>query len=283
MATAPPVVTSQPITALLWRYGDAETRLRETLAELYRELGRRGMNVGSTGNVSARTDDGMLITPSGVRVDTVAGERLVRCRFDGSYDGPLLPSSEWEMHAAIYRQAPKAQVIVHTHSDYATALACLGQPLPGFHYAVAEFGGDDIRCAPYATFGTPALADLAAEAINGRTACLLANHGMICHGRAADTALLAAIRLEGLARQYLIARTAGTCATAVARGDGGRTDPLPDLRHAVGRWGCRGVAPDGWRRGKHQRHGVRSPPASRSFTALHLPRRSMVMDLAATA
>jgi L-fuculose-phosphate aldolase len=210
LATAPPVVTSQPITALLWRYGDAETRLRETLAELYRELGRRGMNVGSTGNVSARTDGGMLITPSGVRVDTVSGERLVRCRFDGSYDGALLPSSEWEMHAAIYRQAPKAQVIVHTHSDYATALACLGLPLPGFHYAVAEFGSDDIRCAPYATFGTAALADLAAEAIAGRTACLLANHGMICHGRDADTALLAAVRLEGLARQYLIARTAGS-------------------------------------------------------------------------
>ena len=209
LATAPPLVTSQPITALLWRYGDAETRLRETLADLYRELGRRGMNVGSTGNVSARTEDGMLITPSGVRVDTVSGERLVSCGFDGSYDGPLLPSSEWEMHAAIYRQASNARVIVHTHSDYATALACLGLALPGFHYAVAEFGGDDIRCAPYATFGTAALADLAVEAIAGRTACLLANHGMICHGSDADKALLAAVRLEGLARQYLIARTAG--------------------------------------------------------------------------
>ena len=209
LATAPPLVTSQPITALLWRYGDAETRLRETLADLYRELGRRGMNVGSTGNVSARTEDGMLITPSGVRVDTVSGERLVSCGFDGSYDGPLLPSSEWEMHAAIYRQASNARVIVHTHSDYATALACLGLALPGFHYAVAEFGGDDIRCAPYATFGTAALADLAVEAIAGRTACLLANHGMICHRSDADKALLAAVRLEGLARQYLIARTAG--------------------------------------------------------------------------
>jgi L-fuculose-phosphate aldolase len=129
--------------------------------------------------------------------------------FDGRHAGPLAPSSEWEMHAAIYLADPAAMVIVHTHSDHATALACLNLPLPAFHYGVAEFGGEDVRCAPYATFGTPALARLAAEAIAGRTACLLANHGMICHASDADAALLAALRLETLARQYLIARAAG--------------------------------------------------------------------------
>jgi L-fuculose-phosphate aldolase len=114
------------------------------------------------------------------------------------------------MHAAIFRAAPEATVIVHTHSDYATALACLNLPLPGFHYDVAGFGGDDVRIAPYATFGTADLAQTAAAAIAGRTACLLANHGMICHGRDAAAALLAALRLEALCRQYLIARAAGT-------------------------------------------------------------------------
>ena len=99
--------------------------------------------------------------------------------------------------------------IVHTHSDAATALACLNEPLPAFHYMLAEFGGDDIRCAPYVTFGTPELAALAVEALRDRTACLLANHGMICHGPTPAAALLAAQRLEALARQYLLARGVG--------------------------------------------------------------------------
>ena len=185
------------------------------VATLYRELGARGLNVGSSGNVSARLPDGgpagMLITPTGVRGDTVRPDALVAMAFDGSlHDATgLAPSSEWEMHAAIYRAAPEAMVIVHSHADNATALACLDLPLPAFHYAVAEFGGEDVRCAPYATFGTAELARLAAAAIAGRTACLLANHGMICHGENVDAALLCALRLETLARQYLLALAAG--------------------------------------------------------------------------
>ena len=101
-------------------------------------------------------------------------------------------------------------VVVHTHADHATALSCLNQGLPGFHYNVAEFGGQDVRCAPYATFGTPELAALAATAIAGRSACLLANHGMICHGPSPSAALASAINLEKLARQYLLARASGT-------------------------------------------------------------------------
>jgi L-fuculose-phosphate aldolase len=183
--------------------------IADSVAALYRELGARGMNQGSSGNVSARTAAGMLITPTGVRGDEVRPDALVAMGLDGAWGGPLAPSSEWEMHAAIYRAAPEAMVIVHTHSDHATALACLNLPLPAFHYGVAEFGGEDVRCAPYVTFGTPELAALAAEAIAGRSACLLANHGMICHGRDAASALLGAIRLETLARQYLLARAAG--------------------------------------------------------------------------
>ncbi len=188
----------------------ASATIRAELAALYRALGTRGLNVGNSGNVSARFGRGMLITPTGIHDDTVTPDGLVEMALDGVHGGPVKPSSEWQMHAAIYAGAPEAMVIVHTHSDHATALACLNLPLPAFHYAVAAFGGEDVRIAPYVTFGTPALADLAARAIAGRTACLLANHGMICHGPDAPGALLAALRLETLARQYLIARAAGT-------------------------------------------------------------------------
>ncbi len=113
------------------------------------------------------------------------------------------------MHARIYRDRPEAWCVVHTHSDACTALACLGERLPSFHYMIANFGGDDVRCAPYATFGTPALAEAAMRALEGRSACLLANHGMILHARGPERALRAALLLEALARQYLLARAAG--------------------------------------------------------------------------
>ncbi len=182
--------------------------MRDAITALYREVGARGLNVGSSGNVSARAGTGMLITPTGIAGGTVTPECLVEIGLDGT--GGAGASSEWQMHAEIYRAAPHAMVILHTHSDHATALACLNLPLPAFHYDVVGFGGDDVRIAPYATFGTPELAHAAAAAIAGRTACLLANHGMICHGRDAQSALRTALRLEALARQYLLARAAGT-------------------------------------------------------------------------
>ena len=107
----------------------------------------------------------------------------------GDVKGSSAPSSEWAMHAAIYLAYPAAQCVVHTHADACTALACLNEALPPFHYMVANFGGDDVRCAPYVTFGTPELARLAVAALAGRTACLLANHGMIVHAPTADRAL----------------------------------------------------------------------------------------------
>jgi L-fuculose-phosphate aldolase len=183
---------------------------REDLVWLYKELASRNMLVGSSGNVSARQGAFMLITPTGCDATTLAPDHIVTMNFDGQTGSPLLPSSEWQLHAAIYEADRDAQVIVHTHSDHATALSCLNLPLPAFHYNVAEFGGEDVRCAPYATFGTPTLARLAAEAIQERTACLLANHGMIVHALTAPAALATAIRLEALCRQYLLARAAGT-------------------------------------------------------------------------
>jgi len=179
------------------------------VAEVYRALGRAGMNAGSSGNVSVRTRQGMVITPSGCSADSITDTDAVTLTLDGKPRGRRAPSSEWFMHAAIYLTYPGARAIVHTHSDACTALACLNQKLPAFHYLVVRFGGDDVRCAPYVTFGTPALADVAVAALLDRTACLLANHGMIVTGANADAALTAAITLETLARQYLLARAAG--------------------------------------------------------------------------
>ncbi len=184
--------------------------LRDTIAGLYRAVCARGLVVGSSGNVSARTEGGMLITPTGVRGDVVAPGELVAMDFDGNVASDLTPSSEWRMHAAIFRAAPAAMVIIHTHSDAATALGSLHLPLPAFHYDIAQFGGNDVRLAPYALFGSEELVAHAVRALAGRSACLLANHGMICHGTDAATALQAAVRLETMARQYLLALAAGT-------------------------------------------------------------------------
>ena len=182
---------------------------RELVADLYREIARRGLITGSSGNVSARSGKGMMITPTGAHGDAIDAGHVVPVTLDGAWTGRRLPSSEWRMHAEIFRACPGAMVIVHTHSDAATALACLGQGLPAFHYDIAQFGGDDVRVAPYALFGSPELARHAVAALEGRTACLLANHGMICYAHDAEAALLAAVRLEVMARQYLLALGAG--------------------------------------------------------------------------
>jgi L-fuculose-phosphate aldolase len=188
---------------------NVEPEFCRLVVTVYRETGRRGLIAGSSGNVSHRTPNGMIITPSGCSAETLEPDAVVPMTLAGEAAGARAPSSEWAMHAAIYRAYPQAQCIVHTHADACTALACLNEGLPPFHYMVANFGGDDIRCAPYVTFGTPELARLAVEALAQRTACLLANHGMIVHAPTADRALTDAIVLETLCRQYLLARSAG--------------------------------------------------------------------------
>jgi L-fuculose-phosphate aldolase len=187
-----------------------EAQVRQDVATVYREVGRRGLIAGSSGNVSHRTRTGMIITPSGCSAETLEPDALVAMTLAGDVKGNAAPSSEWAMHAAIYLAYPSARCVVHTHADACTALACLNEALPPFHYMIASFGGDDVRCAPYVTFGTPELARLAVAAMAGRSACLLANHGMIVFGQTADRALTDAIVLETLCRQYLLARSAGT-------------------------------------------------------------------------
>jgi L-fuculose-phosphate aldolase len=168
----------------------------------------QGLSPGTSGNVSARHADRAWITPSGVPYDGLTAERIVALTLDGDVLGEATdaPSSEWRLHLGIYRARPDAGAVVHTHSPYATALACLREDIPAFHYMVAIAGGSTIRCAPYATYGTPDLAAHAVEALDGRSACLLANHGVVALGTTPAEALKMAHEVEILARQYLLAR-----------------------------------------------------------------------------
>ncbi|WP_245467560.1 MULTISPECIES: class II aldolase/adducin family protein [unclassified Mesorhizobium] len=183
---------------------------RTSLITTTQTLDASGMNVGTTGNISVRTTGGMLITPTGIATSALRPEQMVAMQLDGSWDAAFRPSSEWEMHAEIYKAFPEAGAVVHAHPDHCVALSCLREPLPLFHYMVAGFGGDDVRCSDYALFASSELAKVAVVALKDRTACLLANHGMIAFGGDLDTALIRTIKLETLARQYLLARSAGT-------------------------------------------------------------------------
>ncbi|MBN8889399.1 MAG: hypothetical protein ABS99_01375 [Acetobacteraceae bacterium SCN 69-10] len=183
--------------------------LAEDVVTVYQELGCQRMNSGSSGNVSVRVGERMLITPTGATAESLAADQLVLMPFAGPPPDGTRPSSEWSMHGAVYEACPEAGCVVHTHADACTALACRGEGLPAFHYMIAGFGGDEVPCAPYATFGTPSLADSVRKTIPGLSACLLANHGMIVHGRTPKAALAAAIRLETLARQYLLSGPSG--------------------------------------------------------------------------
>jgi L-fuculose-phosphate aldolase len=187
----------------------AHRALRAEIIEICLAMNRLGINQGTSGNVSARAGDGFLITPSGMPYDQLAPEMIVAMDLDGGYLGDLRPSSEWRMHFDIYRTRPDAGAVVHTHAVHCTALACLNLGIPAFHYMVAVAGGADIRCADYATFGTRALSENMLRALDGRDACLLANHGMICLAPKLARALWLAGEVETLARQYLAARQLG--------------------------------------------------------------------------
>lgn len=169
-----------------------------------------GFCPSKSGNVSARTEAGFLITPSGLPYAQTIPEDLIELSLDGMVlAGARKPSSEWPFHAAIYRARPEAQAIVHTHSPRATALSCTRRGIPAFHYMIALCGGADIRCADYATFGTPELAENAVRALEGRKAVLLANHGVIALGASLAGAHQIVAEVENLAGQYLDILAAG--------------------------------------------------------------------------
>lgn len=168
-----------------------------------RRLEALGLNRGTAGNLSVRSGAGLLITPSGVAPAALEPRLMVLLAADGTAQADAArPSSEWRIHHDIYRARPDAGAVVHVHSPYATALACQRRELPPFHYMIAVAGGSNVRCAPYALFGTQALSDAAIAALDGRRACLLANHGMITLGADLDSAIGLAIEVEELARQY---------------------------------------------------------------------------------
>jgi L-fuculose-phosphate aldolase len=153
--------------------------------------------------------DGFLVTPSGLPYADTKPADIVAIALDGTAHGTRTPSSEWRFHRDIYAQRHDANAIVHTHSPFATSLACLHRGIPAFHYMVAVAGGSDIRCAPYATFGTQELSDRAIAALDDRRACLLAHHGVIACGASLAAALRLAVEVENLARIYLAARALG--------------------------------------------------------------------------
>jgi len=179
-----------------------ELALRAAIIATAIEMNDRRINSGKSGNVSARTETGFLITPTGLPYESMRPEDIVPVTLGGVATGPRTPSSEWRFHRDIYVDRPDAGAIVHAHSPFATTLACLGRGIPAFHYMVAVAGGKDIRCAPYATFGTQELSDDALVALSGRRACLLANHGMIAVDASLGNALALAIEVEALAEQY---------------------------------------------------------------------------------
>jgi L-fuculose-phosphate aldolase len=190
--------------------------MREAVIATAREMNALGINRGKSGNVSARWHDGKfdgyLITPSGMAYASISPADIVAMPIAGGTDAPRAgrrPSSEWRFHCDIYRARDDAGAIVHTHAPFATSLACLRRGIPAFHYMVAVAGGDDIRCAPYATFGTQALSDHAVAALEGRRACLLANHGMIAIGASLAAALALAVEVETLAQMYSHAQQLG--------------------------------------------------------------------------
>ena len=151
----------------------------------------------------------MLISPNRATADNITTETVVKASFDGEFEGDRKPSSEWRMHGAIYQKHAEAGAVVHTHSDYCVAVSSHLMTLPGFHYLVGVFGGNDVPCVPYSTFGTQSLADDASEELYDRTACLLGNHGMVCRGPTLKGAVNQAQRLETMCRQYVLARQLG--------------------------------------------------------------------------
>lgn len=166
------------------------------------EMQRLGLAPGTSGNVSVRAGDEFLITPPALAYATMAPEDIVAVAPNGPTRGHRRPSSEWQLHGTIYAARAEAGAIVHAHPPFATTLACLEREIPPVHYMVAAAGGASIRCAPYATFGTQALADHVTTALVGRRACLLAHHGLVVFGRDLDAALHLAVDVEALAQQY---------------------------------------------------------------------------------
>ena len=185
---------------------------RQSIIDACIESNRTGLNQGTSGNISVRTDDGVLITPTSRAYESMKPEDLALLPFGkayGDYSGPFKPSSEWRFHFDIYTARPDVNAIVHVHSTYATVLSMLRKEIPACHYMIAAFGGPNIRCSDYAVFGSKELSDHVVKALDGRAGCIMGTHGMIAVGANLDKAMWLAIELETIAKQYFLALQIG--------------------------------------------------------------------------
>lgn len=184
---------------------EQEQATRQAIIDGCLSMNEKGLNQGTSGNISARFQDHMLITPSATPYEIMTPEMIAAMPLEGAYgafNGPLPPSTEWRFHLDILKARPDAGAIVHLHSPFATVLAIARKPIPACHYMIAAFGGHDVRCADYALFGTKELSNTLLKALEDRNACLLANHGMIAIGETLEKALWRAVELETIAQQY---------------------------------------------------------------------------------
>lgn len=189
-----------------------ERKLRQQIIDHCLAMNASGLNQGTSGNISVRCGNDMLISPSGIAYDTLRPEMVATMAIDdesGSWVGPLKPSTEWRFHQDLLRERSDADAVVHAHPTYCTTLAILRKDIPACHYMIAAFGGNNVRCSGYATYGTKSLSDLALEAMEDRTACLLGNHGMIAIGDTLPKAMWRAVELETIARQYYLSLQLG--------------------------------------------------------------------------
>ena len=176
--------------------------IKETIIKNYNLLLKKGMNLGSEGNISIKYEEKIFITPSGIDIKNLKNENISVIDFEGNVKNGIKPSSELDLHLLIYKKRKEVSSIVHCHSDWASILSCMRQRIKRFHYMIAEFGGDDIKCSKYATFGTTQLANFVLSACRDRKGCLIANHGQISLGENIDEAIHLSLALEKLAKQY---------------------------------------------------------------------------------
>ncbi|WP_455270532.1 class II aldolase/adducin family protein [Rhizobium herbae] len=182
-----------------------ENYVRQSKIDHCRKMNALGINQGTSGNISARYEDRMLITPSAAPYDEMTPDMIASLPLEGDYgawDGPRKPSTEWRFHLDILRSRPEVNAVIHTHAIYSTILAIAHKPIPACHYMIAAFGGDDVKVCDYARYGTKELSDNILKAMEGRTACLMANHGMLATGASLEKAMWAAVELETIAKQY---------------------------------------------------------------------------------
>ena len=189
-----------------------EKKLASILTETTLKLHEMGLNHGATGNCSCRDEETFLITPSGVEIEDLSAEKMVRMDFKGNVIDSKLnlnPSSEWRFHQDIFSHRKEISAVIHTHSIYASTVSLFNKELPPFHYMIAVAGGDSVRCAPYAMFGTQKLSDNIINALAGRKACLIANHGLVTIGESLEEALQISEEIEHLCHLYIEAKKIG--------------------------------------------------------------------------